>query len=388
MQLTRSLVRATLGAAVVAAAPAQVTTVATESFDYPVPGLLINNAGGTGWANPWWVGPNGNEIVIFDQNVQPPFNKADAIGNYLGQGNEFGEAFRMPDTTPHADVVEGGAFGADGATMWFSFATVTYQQFGTHYNGFSLYLQGSGEELFMGSPWDSNAWGIDDTLGNPNSQTLIAGSSDVVETCIVVRVDWLAGDERVRMWLDPAVAHPTTAPGLDVMVPDFRWNEVRFSSGGNAGHGFWDNLVIEKGTPSTGVGTSYCGPAALNSTGSPGVLTALGSDVASANDLTLLATGLPNNQFGYFLNSMSQGFAQPSGSQGFLCVAGQIGRYNASIGNTGGTGGISLVLDLPNTPTPGGPTAVVAGQTWYFQAWYRDVGGTNNFTDGVCIAFQ
>jgi hypothetical protein len=32
--------------------------------------------------------------------------------------------------------------------------------------------------------------------------------------------------------------------------------------------------------------------------------------------------------------------------------------------------------------------AVLPGDTWNFQAWYRDVGGTNNSTDGVEITFQ
>ena len=28
------------------------------------------------------------------------------------------------------------------------------------------------------------------------------------------------------------------------------------------------------------------------------------------------------------------------------------------------------------------------GDTLNFQAWYRDVGGTNNFTDAVSVLFQ
>ena len=32
--------------------------------------------------------------------------------------------------------------------------------------------------------------------------------------------------------------------------------------------------------------------------------------------------------------------------------------------------------------------AVVAGDTWHFQAWYRDTGNANNFTDAISITFQ
>ena len=99
---------------------------------------------------------------------------------------------------------------------------------------------------------------------------------------------------------------------------------------------------------------------------------------------------LPLNQFGYFLNSMTQAFVFPvPGSQGALCLGGQIGRYNTSIFNTSGMGSGSLVLDLVNTPTPSGTTTIVAGETWNFTCWYRDLNpnATSNFTDGVSITF-
>ncbi|MEZ6020927.1 MAG: hypothetical protein R3F17_12725 [Planctomycetota bacterium] len=50
-----------------------------------------------------------------------------------------------------------------------------------------------------------------------------------------------------------------------------------------------------------------------------------------------------------------------------------------------------MTLDLTQTPTPSVPVAVQAGETWNFQAWYRDfIGGqsVSNFTDAISIAFQ
>jgi hypothetical protein len=138
------------------------------------------------------------------------------------------------------------------------------------------------------------------------------------------------------------------------------------------------------------IGTNYCGPAAANSSGNSGVIGAFGSDVASDNDVRLDATQLATNQFGYFLNSQSQGFVTPPGSQGNLCLSGLIGRYNASIMNSGNAGAISLQLDLTNTPTPNGLVAIQAGETWYFTCWFRDnnPGQTSNFTDGIGITFN
>ena len=50
---------------------------------------------------------------------------------------------------------------------------------------------------------------------------------------------------------------------------------------------------------------------------------------------------------------------------------------------------VTQVLDLANTPTPMGNVSVLAGQTWNFQAWYRDnnPGPTSNFTDAVSVTF-
>ncbi|MDB2576072.1 LamG domain-containing protein, partial [Planctomycetota bacterium] len=56
----------------------------------------------------------------------------------------------------------------------------------------------------------------------------------------------------------------------------------------------------------------YCSPAVPNSTGAPGTVDALGSLQASTNALTLEASSLPANAFGFFLTSQSQGqIAQP-----------------------------------------------------------------------------
>ena len=135
---------------------------------------------------------------------------------------------------------------------------------------------------------------------------------------------------------------------------------------------------------SGGIGVSYCAPAIPNSTGQPGVITAEGSETAATNDVTLIADQLPAAQFGYFLASETQGFFNPPGSSGFICLGGNIGRYN---GNVGQGPSFELQIDLTAIPV-NPPQPVQAGDTWNFQAWYRDIGNTNNFTDGVSILFQ
>jgi hypothetical protein len=141
------------------------------------------------------------------------------------------------------------------------------------------------------------------------------------------------------------------------------------------------------------IGTNYCGPGVPNSTGASGVMSASGSNSVASNDLVLEAGSLPNNAFGYFVTSTTQGMVpQPGGSLGVLCLGGSIGRYVGAgqIQNTGMTGAFSLAVDLTQHPTPMGIVSVAAGETWNFQGWHRDsVGGVavSNFTDAYEITF-
>ena len=78
----------------------------------------------------------------------------------------------------------------------------------------------------------------------------------------------------------------------------------------------------------------------------------------------------------------------PPGSSGVLCLASNIARYNRPGEVVQGPVG-TLQLDLGDVPV-NPPVAVVPGDTWNFQCWYRDSnpGQTSNLTDAVSIAFQ
>jgi hypothetical protein len=140
-----------------------------------------------------------------------------------------------------------------------------------------------------------------------------------------------------------------------------------------------------------GLGTNYCGPANTNSSGQSAVISATGFTIVAANNLTLTVSQLPLNQFGYFLNSDTQGFIPfPGGSQGNLCLGGFIGRHTKQLGNSGSSGVLSIAVDLANLPRPSGPYQVLAGETWNFTCWFRDKNptATSNFSDGISITFQ
>ncbi|QDV05547.1 hypothetical protein Poly30_10450 [Planctomycetes bacterium Poly30] len=145
--------------------------------------------------------------------------------------------------------------------------------------------------------------------------------------------------------------------------------------------------------PEPEIGASYC-TAVNHSGGLAGQISALGSAVAASNSTTLVAHDLPSNAFGFFITSRTQGMvAQPGGSQGVLCLGGAIGRYvgPGQIANSGSLRTFQLDLDLSAMPTPNGLVPALAGETWNFQAWHRDlVGGsvTSNFTGAVSVLLQ
>ena len=81
----------------------------------------------------------------------------------------------------------------------------------------------------------------------------------------------------------------------------------------------------------------------------------------------------------------------PGGSQGNLCLGGNIGRFVNQVQNTGPNGRFDTIVDtqaIPTTPV----AAIQIGETWNFQAWFRDVlpngTPTSNFTHAVRIQFE
>ncbi|MEM6568321.1 MAG: hypothetical protein AAF957_07910 [Planctomycetota bacterium] len=140
------------------------------------------------------------------------------------------------------------------------------------------------------------------------------------------------------------------------------------------------------------IGTRYCA-ASTNFSGGPASISAHGSLDVVANDLTLRCSAMPQQSFGFFLASQTQGFAaQPGGSAGNLCLGGSIGRFQMSILNSGLGAVIELQIDLTAIPQPGGPVAAAPGDTWNFSAWFRDAtpmgAPTSNFADAVQVTFD
>jgi len=179
--------------------------------------------------------------------------------------------------------------------------------------------------------------------------------------------------------------------------------EIRRGARGNA---FSTNVTHLPGVPGAtrsgvakridgdGVGAPLFAPAPANTPGVGGFLLVAGRPERSFDNLSLFAQLLPANQSVLFLASQSSGFTpNPGGSEGDLCIGGAIGRFNApgQIRRSRSNGVAYLQIDLDELPQPSGIATAAAGETWYFQAWYRDiVGGANasNFTSAVAVTLQ
>lgn len=137
------------------------------------------------------------------------------------------------------------------------------------------------------------------------------------------------------------------------------------------------------------IGTSICGPAVPNTTGASARILAEGSTAAADNDVTLTVTQLPVGVNGIFATSPDQfSISMPGGSIGTLCIAStQIGRYAGDVLASGADGTVSLAIDLNAIPLPASTTLVMAGETRYWQFWYRDF-PNSNFSDAVAITFD
>ena len=163
-------------------------------------------------------------------------------------------------------------------------------------------------------------------------------------------------------------------------------SSVAFGGGGHTNPNVWNGSLCYD----VNIGSAYCF-ASPNSSGSPASLLVGGLDCATADTLFLTSTSLPANVFGYFLASTTRGSSSPPGSVGTLCLGGAIGRAVGGVLASGAAGIIRTASDLTLPHPVLGSVRVMAGDTWNYQAWFRDsVGGTatSNLSDAASVTYH
>ncbi|MEO1700398.1 MAG: VCBS repeat-containing protein [Planctomycetota bacterium] len=137
------------------------------------------------------------------------------------------------------------------------------------------------------------------------------------------------------------------------------------------------------------IAAPYCGTAVPHSGDRSARIEASGSREVAADELELFAYGLPRDRWGMFICATSPSSPMSiANSQGLLCLGGTLGRFNRSGEVQQSALGTFRLNVRPSTfPLP---NAVLPGDTWYFQAWFRDINGgiTSNLTDAISITFE
>jgi hypothetical protein len=154
-------------------------------------------------------------------------------------------------------------------------------------------------------------------------------------------------------------------------------------------------------------GTPYCfgtacpcgnddpGAGCANSTGHGALLEGVGSPSVAQDDLVLLASGMPANQFALFY--MGAGVIDVPFGDGKLCAgAGGYGNFRfLPVRKVGASGSLALGPGIVwHADQHFGATGqVVPGFTWNFQIWYRDgngspCGGHFNLSNAYATTFQ
>jgi len=226
---------------------AQYSTLAAETFEYTA-GPLGDHAGGTGWSSDWWSGVTLDDAVVASPGL-------DMVGNKATTNLEHVGSYRTLDTSAFPGLTVNDKYGKDNTTIWIAFDCVRESISDDFYGGLSLFEQWGGERLFIGSPYGQDWWGVD--LSFVLTPTWVPNTDCGLQARLVVRIDFLPGDDRVRMWVSPGDDHPVTVADLDTVFPDFTFNEIRLQSGsGGAATAFsFDGIMISADT--TGLGPSY-----------------------------------------------------------------------------------------------------------------------------------
>lgn len=222
-------------------------------------------------------------------------------------------------------------------------------------------------------------------LGGPAFYTLTTSAGTVL-------------DADTTYWLDGRPAPGATCFGWGGTVPSVMPTGVatgiRYTVNSGVSAPGQAMLRLELRGDLAGPFSNYCSPAVANSTGVSVSISALGSASVVQNNMVLHVTDLPLGSFAFFLVGANQDFVMNAGgSAGTLCLGVPIGRYvgPGQIQNAGTTGTITLPVDWTQVPQPNGGVVASAGQTWNFQAWYRDVNlgfTTSNFSDGLSVVLQ
>ncbi|XVJ59798.1 MAG: hypothetical protein HEQ23_10510 [Tepidisphaera sp.] len=186
-----------------AAGAAMGQPIASESFEYSPPGLLLPQyvPGGSGWASPW----DGNwQVGAGSLRYSSNGLEVAARGNKVVSNSAISQ--RTMNVAP---------LGEPGTSVWVSM--LAKQTAGASANTFAGLRLPTGPTtfLYMGKPYGLPNWGIDGGPGTTKRQSTVPATE---QSLLVMRVDFRAGADDVYLWVNP----PLTAEAPSTETADIR----------------------------------------------------------------------------------------------------------------------------------------------------------------------
>lgn len=234
---------------------------------------------------------------------------------------------------------------------------------------------GSESDVFFSYTAATTCTVVVDTLGSEHDTTLAAYSGDCgMLTEVACDDDFFGSPGFLSQMIFEATA------GETYIIQCGTWNN-------DTGPGSLNISILD----GPGIADAVC-VGVPNSTGEAGTLRAEGSLVATDNDLTFEARCLPGGVNGLLVNSIVPGVnvMNAGGGVGTLCIASfEMGRHPVV---NSGAGAVSFMVDTAAIPNQNSLIAAIAGDTIFWQFWYRDVdmagAPTSNFTGAVSTTFE
>jgi hypothetical protein len=168
--------------------------IASDGFNYTVPGGLVGKNGGSGFGSNAWATAGVTDPALASGSLA----YSDGTNSIITSGNKVQPVGNSRATRNFANPITTAS-----STKWLSFRIKRAPgTFPSNHAGFSLYsgTAGSGTEIFFGKPASGTNWGI---FHSGTNQTAIATGTVQYDAFLVVKMVFTSSTVTIQMWVNP-----------------------------------------------------------------------------------------------------------------------------------------------------------------------------------------
>jgi len=222
---------------------APLTLVASDGFNYTVPGSLNGNIGGTGFgSNAWTVVAGQTNPALGTGSL----TYTDTSGNALATaGNKIQPAVTSRSTRNLASTLI-----AANNTYWVGFR-INQTDTGalpTNHAGFSLFsgTNGSGNEIFLGKPASATNWGMYGAVSNLTAQKSGSVTTSDRNAFLVYKLVFTSTQVTISMWVNPVLSEASLGTPAATLTASNTTDiaSTRISTGANSVNYQFDEFRI------------------------------------------------------------------------------------------------------------------------------------------------